>query len=348
MIDLAVAGAGPAGLTAAIAAAERGWSVAVIDPQTGIIDKACGEGLMPATVHALHRLGVRPSGRPFDGIRYLRDDVVASAPLPAPGLGVRRLALHEALWARAEALGVRRVQGKVAGVVQHPDHVTADHVEARWLIAADGLRSPLRHELGLERPSRWPARYGLRRHFRCAPWSSTVDVFWADDAEAYVTPVADDTVGVAFLFGDPARDADRPPEGTAFERMIARFPDLAERLGDAEPASAMRGAGPFATASRRRVQGRVLLVGDAAGYLDAITGEGIKLGVLGAIAAVDALTQGRPQRWERSWRRLYAPYWAATAGLLLLSRPLALRRALPRLARDVPLAMSAAVRVVAS
>lgn len=347
MIDVLVAGAGPTGLSAAIAAAQRGASVVVVDPQPGTVDKACGEGLMPATVDSLAALGVTPHGRPFTGIRYLRGDVVAHAPLPAPGLGVRRTALHDALSARADALGIRREVGRVTDIVQHADHVDAAGFRARWLIAADGLRSPIRHHLGLDRPSRWPRRYGLRRHVRMAPWSDTVDVFWADDAEAYVTPVDDDLVGIAFLFGDAARDADRPAEGNAFDRLLARFPALRDRLGDAPPASTVRGAGPFATRSARRVAGRVLLVGDAAGYLDAITGEGLKLGVLGAREAVDAALSGHPVRWERSWRRLYRPYALATGGLLLLSRLPALRRALPRLARDVPFAMRAAVATIA-
>ncbi len=347
MIDLLVAGAGPTGLTAAIAAATRGMQVVVVDPHPGTIDKACGEGMMPATVDALAALGVHPKGRPFHGIRYLRGDVIAQAPLPTPGLGVRRLVLHDALSARADALGVRRVVGRVDGLRQDADGVEAAGFRARWMIAADGLRSPTRRLLALDAPSRWPRRYGLRRHARIAPWSDTVDVTWADDAEAYVTPVGEDLVGIAFLFGDRARAADRGAPGSAYDRMLARFPHLADRLAEAPDASSVRGAGPFATASRRRVAGRVLLVGDAAGYLDAITGEGLKLGVLGAVCAVDALASGHPRRWERDWRHLWRPYAWATGALLLASRPRPLRRALPRLTRDVPFAMRAMVGWVA-
>ncbi|NEA07722.1 monooxygenase, partial [Streptomyces sp. SID10692] len=66
---------------------------------------------------------------------------------------------------RAAALGVRVVDAKVHGVRQDEHAVTAAGLTARWLIAADGLHSPLRRALGLDRPASGPGRYGLRRHF---------------------------------------------------------------------------------------------------------------------------------------------------------------------------------------
>ena len=69
-VDLAVAGGGPAGLAAAIEAARVGLNVLVLDPRRGVIDKACGEGIMPAGVEALEELGLRPHGVPFIGVEY--------------------------------------------------------------------------------------------------------------------------------------------------------------------------------------------------------------------------------------------------------------------------------------
>lgn len=348
MHDLLVAGAGPAGLSAALAAAQRGMSVVVVDPQEGTIDKACGEGLMPAVVEGLASLGVHPHGRPFHGIRYLRDGVVAEGRFATPALGVRRLALHDALTGRADELGVTRVVGRADDLRQDGEGVTAGGHRARWAIAADGLRSPIRHRLGLDAPAPGPARYGLRRHVQVAPWSDTVDVHWADDAEAYVTPVDDDLVGIAFLFGDAARERDLRGPGTPFERLLARFPDLAARIEGAPFASSPRGAGPLAVRSKRRVANRVLLVGDAAGYVDALTGEGTKLAVMGALAAVEAIAADDPQAWEASWRRLWRPYAATTEGLLAITRVPALRRALPSVLRAAPPVFDAALTVLAT
>src|SRR5699024_5688102 len=71
MIDLIVAGGGPIGLAAALYANRAGLTVRVLEPRTGAIDKACGEGLMPGAVEMLHDLGVDPPGHPVRGIRYL-------------------------------------------------------------------------------------------------------------------------------------------------------------------------------------------------------------------------------------------------------------------------------------
>ena len=115
MRDLLVAGGGPIGLATAIYARRAGLSVAVVEPRTAPIDKACGEGLMPGAVARLRAIGVQPSGRPFSGIRYLAPGRSAEAAFSTgPGLGVRRTALHAALLARADEVGVERVRGRVA------------------------------------------------------------------------------------------------------------------------------------------------------------------------------------------------------------------------------------------
>ncbi|MEU7332115.1 NAD(P)/FAD-dependent oxidoreductase, partial [Streptomyces parvus] len=166
MIDVLVAGGGPAGLAAAIRAASAGLEAVVVEPRTAPVDKACGEGIMPGGVAALRDLGVRVSGHELRGIRYtdgLRS--VEAAFRGGPGAGVRRTELHAALHERAAALGVRVVTRKVGEVRQDERTVTAAGIRARWLIAADGLHSPLRRALGLNHPVPGPGRYGLRRHY---------------------------------------------------------------------------------------------------------------------------------------------------------------------------------------
>lgn len=326
MHDLIVAGGGPVGLAVAIEAARRGWDVLVVEPRVGVLDKACGEGLMPAGVDALRALGVAPPvHRVFRGIRYVRGGREVDADFSGgEGWGIRRTALHAALREAAERAGVRWAQGQVRQLTQREDRVEAAGHKARWLVAADGLASPVRAALGLTLPRTRPARFGLRRHFAVAPWSDRVEVHWADDAEAYVTPVAEGLVGVAFLFGEAARARDLGSPEPPWSRLMDRFPDLAARL--TEPASAARGAGPFAVDAKQRVAGRVLLAGDAAGYLDPLTGEGVKLGLLGARAVVEALAADRPEDWEVAWRALYRPYERATSTLLAVTRPVWVRR----------------------
>ena len=101
-----------------------------------------------------------------------------------------------------------------------------------------------------------------------------------------------------------------------FAARLSDFPALRDRLGDAAPASEVRGAGPMRQHVRRRVYGRVLLVGDASGYVDALTGEGIGVGLAQAEVLARCLAADHPADYERAWRRASGPAWRFTAGLL--------------------------------
>ncbi|GAA3388775.1 NAD(P)/FAD-dependent oxidoreductase [Streptomyces roseoviridis] len=312
MIDLLVVGGGPAGLATAIHAARRGFDVMVAEPRPAPIDKACGEGLMPAAVRALGALDVRVPGRHLRGIRYADADGGHSAEAPfraGHGLGVRRTVLHQALAARAAELGVPVVPHRVRRVAQSDTYVTADGITARYLVAADGLHSPTRRALGLGvRPAagRRPAlRYGLRRHYAVEPWTDLVEVHWSAHCEAYVTPLGPRQLGVAVLTS----------RHLPFDDQLAHFPALAGRLRAAER-TPVRGAGPLRQQARTRVAGRVLFAGDAAGYVDALTGEGLTLALTAADTLVRCLAEGRPEAYEPAWCRLTRSYRLLTRSLL--------------------------------
>lgn len=334
MIDLLVAGAGPAGLATALHAARAGLEVTVVDPRTGPIDKACGEGLMPGAVRELAGIGVHPPGQPFRGIGYYTPNAQAQAMFRAgPGLGTRRTELQDCLMTAALAAGITVLPRAVDGVRQDESSVTAAGVTARHLVAADGLHSPIARSLALTvATGTKPQRWGLRRHYRMAPWSDLVQVHWSERSEAYVTPVGPDLVGVAVLSGDRG----------SFDDHLTRFPVLRDRLAGVE-AGPVRGAGPLRRRTSRRVAGRVLLVGDAAGYIDALTGEGIAVSLVCARSLVDCLTTGVTADYETSWRALSRRYRALTAGLLWATGRPGLRRALVPAAQRAPWLFSAAV-----
>lgn len=388
-VDVLIAGGGPAGLATAVRAAGAGLSAVVCEPRPSPIDKACGEGLMPAGVRGLAALGIRPPGVRLSGVEYadLAGRRVVAPFAPEPGLGVRRTELHAALTEAAEAAGVSWLRQRLGGTIrQDSSGVTAAGLRARWLIAADGLHSPVRRRLGIPVRRGTPRRFGLRRHWRTTPWSDAVQVIWGPCAEAYVTPVGRQLVGVAVLYaprrlslligpgslgspggpgsatspdraGGPDRAGTRAHAGACtvagahaeagrsdlYTTLLHGFPALAERLSTAAPASYVRGAGPMRQVPRRRVHGRVLLVGDAAGYEDALTGEGVSLALAQAEAAVDAMTAGTPERYERNWARITRRYRLSTRALVLATSPAPARRLLLPCAAALPRAFGAAV-----
>ncbi|MFP2899802.1 NAD(P)/FAD-dependent oxidoreductase [Corallococcus sp. 4LFB] len=349
--DVVVVGGGPAGLAVAITAARRGLDTVVLERASTPVDKACGEGLMPSGLAALERLGalahldLRDSS-PFVGIRYVQEDgSTAEGKLPAPGgLGVRRLALSHALASRAREVGVDLREN--AHVVSHQrtqDGVTLETptgpVSARFLVAADGLNSPLRRAEGLDVERDVLRRYGLRRHFRRVPWTPYVEVHFASGVEAYVTPAGAERVGIAFLWEDGTVEG-----RVGFDALLERFPRLAEQLTGAEPDSQPRGAGPLARVVRTRIADRFALVGDAAGYVDAVTGEGLTLAFacaesLGALLP-DALAKGAGRDtllpYERTFQQVFRKYAWTTKGLLMLARRPRLRRPVVRLLGRAP------------
>jgi flavin-dependent dehydrogenase len=328
--DLLVAGGGPAGLAASIRASELGLRVIVLEPESPPIDKACGEGLMPAALHRLDELGVTPTvGHPIEGIRYVdarEADCSAVGDFSGQGRGVRRTELHRALQARAAQVGVDFASVRVDSVHQDGSGVEAGGYRGRHLIAADGLHSDIRRLLDVGESERRRSRYGIRRHYRRSPWRSRVEVHLGSRAEAYVTPVAEDTVGVAFLFEDTGR----------FDELMTAFPNLRDRLDGAEIVSEDQGAGPFEQRVSRRVVGRTLLAGDAAGYLDALTGEGVALALETGTAAAEAVAAGDLDDYERRYRGLTRAYFGLTEALLRVTRWRWLHRPLIGLLDRVP------------
>ena len=348
--DVVVAGGGPAGMALAAAAAGRGLDVLLVEHRRFPIDRACGEGLLPAGVRALQELGLRSrlgaaDASPITALRWID----AAGPsmelaLPAPGgLGVRRTALSAVLLEAARRAGAEMLQAEVedhrrdAGLVEV--RTSAGPVRGRLLVAADGRGSPIRMREGLDAGAGSRPRFGIRRHLALAPWSSAVEVHLGAGVEAYVTPAGVGRVGVAFLF--------EPPAAGGWSALLGRFPVLAARLEGAAVLSEDRGAGPLVRGSTARVRDRLVLLGDAAGSIDPLAGEGVSLALAGALELAgllpDALVAGATREalrgWERAWQRRRRPAVAWAALLLALTRRPRLRRRLISLgaARPRPL-----------
>ncbi len=295
MREVIVAGGGPAGLAAAIAARQAGLAVSMFDCARPPIDKACGEGIMPDGLVALQRLGVSipfEQAHAFRGIRFLDADhsVEANFADAGTGYGVRRLVLHNLLVQHATDLGVELNWGtRVTGASGEAIEVDGERVPFRWLVCADGQNSLLRRKSGLFPTPAVQMRYGFRRHYKVAPWTEFVEVYWARCGQMYVTPIAADEVCVALITRDLT---------ARFDAALPQFTKLAARLRGAEVAGTTIGAVTASRRMRRVHNGRVALIGEAAGSVDAITGEGLSIAFRQALALASAMRRNRMDQYE--------------------------------------------------
>ena len=330
--DVLVIGGGPAGLAAAIAARRKGLDVTVADGARPPIDKACGEGLMPDTLTALRELGIviQPGdGRIFRGMRFLDETTSAEAHFPElAGFAIRRTLLHQKMVGRAQECGVSLFwDAPVTGLAKDGAIVSGTLLRANWIIGADGIGSRVRRWSALDSNSRSRVRFAQRRHYRIEPWSDCVEVHWGRKMQAYVTPLGNGETCVVLI----SRDSH-----LRLEEAWREFPRLAGRLRNAEPSSVERGA---VTATRRldRVfRGKVALIGDASGSVDAITGEGLGLSFRQALALADALEAGELGIYQEAHRRLTRRPHFMSRLLLLLERNSSLRKRVLRALSEDP------------
>ncbi len=318
MVDLLIAGGGIAGSSLAILLGRQGFTVGLYERSRFPREKPCGEGLMPAGVAALERLGLAQEvgGEAFVGVRFHagREMVAGRFPatngLPSTGRGQRRRHLDQVLFAAAARTpGVSAHAGvSVSGPLVERGRVTGLVVDgavlrARLIVAADGSNSRLRHQLGLARPSR-EKRFGVRIHFRLsrrAAASQWVEVFLGQGYELYVTPLPQHEMLVAALSN--ARSLDRPLE-EQFLRWCSEHPWLSERLRGAERISPAQAA-PLGARARRGIGQGIVLLGDAAGAPDPITGGGMTQALLSSELLAGELKDGIPEDdgWLRHFER---------------------------------------------
>lgn len=297
-----IVGGGPAGLGAAIAARQAGLHATVADSLRPPIDKACGEGLMPDAVAALHALGVRFSASeaiPFRGIRFLDGRTGLSTETRFPqgiGLAVRRTTLHSKLTERAAEVGAVIHWGARVTLLDQCK-VACDGLEAesRWIIGADGQQSQVRKWAGLQPPRRELQRFGFRQHFRAAPWTDLVEVYWGSSCQIAVTPTAADEVGLAMISRHPQ---------LRMKEALREMPALAAHLGGAEATTHERGAPCVLRRLPSFTRGRVALIGDASGSVDPVTGEGLGLAFRQALALAESLRCGDFSSYQIAHRRI--------------------------------------------
>lgn len=375
MLDVLVAGAGPAGSIAAIVLARAGARVLVVDREPFPRDKLCGDTLNPGAVRLLGRLGL--AGGPLSGAGRLQGMVVTGPQTridatyggDTHGLAVTRRQLDAWLLEHAIRAGARFEAGFI---VRHPLVERSHGVEvvrglvltrpgetlrlpATLTVGADGRRSVLAREVGLTKRVRAPRRWAFGTYVHGVRGMQAMgEMHVRHGWYIGLAPMPDGTTNVCVVTTPPL-ETRRPLD--VIRRAIASDEALAARFSTASFGAPVRVLGPLAAEVRAPGVPGLLLAGDAAGFVDPMTGDGLRLAMAGGmlsarealrtlesgdyVAAIGRLADaraglfGRKIRFNRWLRRLVAsPRAVDWAGVGARVAPSIVRRAV-RYAGDV-------------
>jgi geranylgeranyl reductase family protein len=312
--EVVVVGGGPAGATAALTLRQAGHDVLLLDEARFPRDKICGEALSPGAWRVIESVGAAPA------VSALGPWALSGMRLTAPdgtsfcgrydggrtlGFSVERRTLDATLLDRAREAGVEVREGTpvsgplVANGAVLGVQVGDARIRARIVIAADGRRSAVARRLGLLREAAWPRRFAVRGHWQgVAGLGAFGEMHVGGGGYCGVAPLGPALANVAFVLDQSAMRAAGSDLPGFYRATLRRWPQLWERLESATLREPPRAIGPLALEASRVWAPGVLLVGDAAGFFDPFTGEGIgialRTAMLAADVAHDALARGTP------------------------------------------------------
>jgi len=314
--DVVIAGGGPAGSACALALARRGLAVTIVERQKFPRRKVCGEYLNGGAVAALDALGigaaVRAVARPLTGIRLVPPQSGAiELPFPTPALACARELLDDLLLQAARAAGASVVRARVedlarageriAGVVVRDEAGERRTISGRFVVGADGAGSVVARKLGLVLSNSGSKRFAIGGHYRgFGELDSHVEMYVGAGAYFAINPLASDRSNVMVVVRDRdlaawAGDVDEGMRGKA-----ARLGRGHRSFAGAARIGPRVSVGPLAFDVSAVAAHGCVLVGDAAGFLNPFTGQGVFLALRGAADAANAIAAAFAQRSSES------------------------------------------------
>jgi len=352
--DVAIIGAGPAGSSAAIQLAAKGYSVALLDKEQFPREKLCGDFLNPVNWPMLRQLKMEREilARSHEKVTTFHftsfSGEEAEVPLPTSkdgtvfGLGLRRFDLDYVLLKKAESEGAVAFQEcklielkreSQSWLLRFDRAGMIEELQARVLIGADGRNSWVAHHLGLADPAAMQGRsVGFQFRLKCTNRSTgKVEIHVFPGGYAGVVGLDGDTVTLGLAI-EKHRLLDGRPEQSLLKSILPQNPWLKEMLRNGS-VSEMRSTYPVYFPPRRAYADGVLLVGDAARVSEPVTGEGIyfalKSGVFAARTVDEAFQMSDFSAARlRSYQRACRSAFAVRRGINALIRWLIYRPAL--------------------
>jgi geranylgeranyl reductase family protein len=303
MFDVVIAGGGPAGSAAAIALAQAGLNALIVDKSQFPRNKACGEYVSAGAVEQLRALGLEsvlaPLAFPVEGIRLNGNGVRVELRFSKTGWSLPRARLDDELLRSAISRGVAFLQARVEDVreeapgslvtVREPSGETRT-LRARFVIGADGAQSIVARKCGLSVAVRGEQRFALGGHYGgLRDLDRFVEMFVEGSSYFAVNPFDAAHANIMVIVREKDLSA-RKNDVDEFIRERARaLSGDAARFAGAQLEGKRVAVGPLAHSTRGVTAANVLLAGDAAGFIDPFTGQGVYLALRGGIAAARAV-----------------------------------------------------------
>jgi len=305
--EVVVVGGGPAGSSAAVFLRQAGHEVVLVDEARFPRDKVCGEGVSPEAWRLLGRMGAAAAVRalrpqPLLGMRLTSPDGTTFqgdyAGAREPGFAVRRWCLDRALLDCARRAGAEvregvrardvEIEGGVVRAVLVEGGAGPERLEARLVVAADGRRSIVARRLGLLRAHPTLRKFAVRGYWRGVQGlTDHGEMHVVRGGYCGIAPLGQGEANVTFVVDRAEMLAAAGGLDGFYGRTLRRWPRIVERLDRAEMTGPPRAIGPLALEARRVSAPAAVLVGDAAGFYDPFTGEGVTLALRGAELAAE-------------------------------------------------------------